>query len=493
MKQKKGESNMSCRKLCVAVVVGSVLSGVGAFAAEPAVPAAGGASGVTGAYTPGKGYTIKFSENQRLTIGGDEQLRLEYYDRSALCIEGYPENGPAMEYVRARERLWMRLDLADNLFAYMRLVHRWQYYSSRPAPGSNNNNAYGTAEYAAWAWPDEVIFDNLFIDYSKIGGTGWSVRLGRQELVDYATGAPLFGNAMVLLEGTPADTGRTIYFDGAVVRWDGEKDHVKFFGFYDTYRDQTVVINDRERTLNMGNTGVVGADATHQFSKALNLEAYYMYVDIDDAVGTPGHFSIAGGRVFGAPEQLNEQVDYSLEYAQQFGEFMDTDISGMMVDARLGFTGPKDTPLDPKLSFECTYFSGDKPSTTDYEGWLPVFDAYPIWREELLPQSYRGAWSNMYQYRAELKLRKLPVKGLTCAAAYAWLQADQPDCSNPGNGGQGGFGSGRDIGQLVSAFVDYRVTPWLMFSFQSAAFFPGNHYEDGHNSKWLRFETTFTF
>jgi hypothetical protein len=440
-------------------------------------------------------HVIKLGDTQTLTIGADVRARLDHYDRDAYNIDrdafanrrAAPfENGPAVQYLRMRERVWGKLELAPDVFFQARAVNRWHYYSSRQQTDNNS----GKAGYEA---PDEVIFDNFYFNWGHIGESDWSVRLGRQDIV--------LGNGMVLLEGTPMDAGRTIYFDGVVTTWEPtERDTVKFLALYDTYKDETVVINDRNRRLRRGDTLVLGTYYTHKFSKAFNADLYYLYVNIDDPeLSQDGAgrdrlnvaMSVPGIRLFGAPHAL---FDYSAELAKQFGECTatsgrganvdrDAEMGGWMGDLRLGFKTCDGTPLSPKLNLEYTYMSGDdNTSMQEFEGWHPVFAEYPIWREELIPNLNRGNWTNLHQPRAEVQLQL--AKDLKLTTAYAVMIADYQS---------GGTGGGSHIGDVASLFVDYKVNKYLNFSLQVAEFFPGNYYRDGHNTEWVRFETTITF
>ena len=431
-------------------------------------------------------YVLKLGDNQKLTVGADAQLRLDHYDRDAYNIDrdvganhATAENGPAVEYLRVRERVWGKLELAPDTYFQARLANRWQEYSSRQ---QTNNNAGRTG----YQFPDEVVVDNLYFNWGHIADSQWSLTLGRQDII--------LGNGMVLLDGTPQDANRTIYFDGAVVTWEPtERDTVKFLALYDTYKDTIGTINDRNRRLRRGDTGVLGSYYTHKFHKALNVDLYYLYVNINDPdlPQDPNRdrmnaaMSVPGLRVFGTPHAL---FDYSAEVAKEMGEctngtYAGAKMDGWMSDLRLGFKTCEGTPLSPKLNLEYTYLSGDNTtSTKEFEGWHPVYAEYPIWREELIPNLNRGNWTNLHQPRAEVQLQL--AKDVKLTTAYAVMLADYKS---------GSTGQGSHIGDIASLFIDYKVNKHLAFSVQAAEFYPGDFYSDGHNTEWLRFETTVTF
>jgi len=427
-------------------------------------------------YSPGKGYTFKLGDGINANVGADMRIRLEGYERPVVDPDmAKLDQGPAYEYLRVRTRVWGSVMVEDWMKFNIRLVNRTQDYSSRP--GDNGAGA------ATWEFPDETIYDQLNLQLLNIADSDWSLTIGRQDF-------PL-GNGMVFLEGTPYDQGRTIYFDGVSATLKKECDTLKLFAFYNSYRDRTVVINDQERRLSRGDIFTGGAYWTHMFTKKVNTDLYYIFSDVvDDAVTEEGdddaEMHTAGLRLFGA---LHEQVDYSIEYAREFGpsQIEELDMSNTMIDGRLTLKAPKDTLFSPSVMLEYTYWAGDDPTTDgEFEGWDPIFATYPIFREELLPVMLRGNWTNLHQPRVEGHLAV--NKCWSVAAAYAYLMADHDNLSCVAGGGEGGA-----FGQLVSVFVDYKPCPYVAFALEVAEFYPGDYWDDADNSTWGRFQTTFSF
>lgn len=422
-------------------------------------------------------HSLALGDGLNLSYGGDMRIRLEGYDRPVTNPDMTTmDNGPAYQYLRVRTRVWGSLSVEEWMKINACLTNRSQHFTSRP--GENNDGP------ATWEFPDEVILERLNIQLINLGDSDWTLTLGRQDF-------PL-GNGMVFLEGTPYDQGRTIYFDGLSAVMKKEKDTLKLFAFYNDYKDKTVFIDDQNRPLRRGDIFTPGVYWTHTFRKGLNTDLYYIFADVTDHTDTPGgdadaDIHTAGGRVFGA---LHEQVDYSIEYAQQFGEYdrdEDVDLTGDLLDVRLTFKAPKDTLFSPSVMLQYVSFSGNDPSSADEdEGWDPIFAAYPIFREELLPVMNRGDWTNLDMYRVEGRAKVNQC--WTVTAAYAYLAADFGDETMRGMGGQGD-----SLGHLVSLFVDYKPVKWLSFAFEVAELFPSSYWDDGDNCTWGRFQTTVTF
>jgi len=467
-------------------------------------------------------YVWEYGEGRDCRVGGDIRVRLTSIDqdvdpnydfgddaddgRGDTTIDDATMDGQ-LQYLRVRERVYACFDITEETMIYMRLANRWQYYSQ--ASWSPNN-----ITDTRWNFPDEVFVDNLYVDKKSIAGTDWSLRLGRQDLLTDA-GAPLVGNGMILLEGTPVDAGRSIYVDGAVATYATECDTVALLGLYNEYKDRFVFINDQNRELRDGDTLIVGVDWKHTFTETLNTELLVGYMGVDDDRGEDvdatgvsfqnRKLTVVSARAYG---NLTDQVSYSVEAAKQFGEVggdyaytaagpvttasRTMDATGMMVDARLTLSAAEGTSMSPTLSFEYTYLSGDDVNSDDeYEGWDPMYAEYPIWREELmawLTMVYGDGWTNLHQYltQVKLKLRDAETYPVTLTGAWAVLACDETGSDiNTGGGGK--------IGNLLFGFLDVGLTDAWSCAFETSFFMPGNFYADGSSSEWLRFQTVYKF
>lgn len=445
------------------------------------------------------GLKLEYTEGKFLTVGGDMRVRFEGWDRNVFWPEGVPPavgDGANVDYLRIRTRLMLGLDLWDGAKLDARFANRVHKVSSHWL----NPNDQRTA---TWKYPDEIIIEQLVLTLTDpVGIDGLTLKLGRQDFI--------LGNGMVMLEGTPYDQGRGIYFDGISAKYKTQCDVFTVFAFYDEYKDPYVVANDRERTLRRGDIFTTGIDWIHTFSDVVKTDLYYIYAKVHDndtsALGAR-HFEsnsnarlhIIGARVFGSP---NEWLDYSLEAAHQFGKYEENpnidspgfpgsegkaDAKGWFVDARLTAKFA-DTMFSPKVMFQYSYFSGDDASTTGkYEGWDPLFAEYPMYREELLPIMLNGSWTNLHIYRLEGKLKLHERVNFTCAAAY--MLADESSNGRPGFGG----GNGSHFGNLYSAFLDITLHERVKTSFEAAFFDPGSYWAGNNHSEWLRWQTVFTF
>jgi hypothetical protein len=411
-------------------------------------------------------------------FGGDLRLRLEHYDRDAKNPQNTTTGNPE-EYLRNRTRIWGCIELSENMMLYGRIANQLRKYSSKDGDDD------GLYDYKAG---DEVYIDNLYLDWHKIADSNWSLRLGRQDFV--------LGNGLIVLEGTPYDAGRSIYFDGVVAKWAKEDRSLTLFSFYNDYKDRLLpIINDQDRPLRAGNQWVLGANWTQALTSSANLDLYTVHVEMDDdtfqAPASKGNaddnltLDTVGLRLFG---NLSGQTSYSLEMARQFGELSDTaDFTGMIVDARLAYQLPETVCFQPKLSCRYTFMSGnDDKSTDEYEGYYPILAGYPMFEEEVTLFTFKdftgvpGSYSNLNRLETRAALRLNARTSL--AVAWALLVAER-----------GETGSGDTYGQSLYANLKVKVTDALSLGLQACGFFAGDYYADGQDGEWVRFQADYAF
>ncbi len=190
--------------------------------------------------------------------GGDIRLREVYLDNIPTSNGGEVRGG-ANHFQRYRTRVWGEYHQSDNLYVRARLVNEWR-------TGQAGTSANG------WKAFDETVFDNLFVDWKT---DLWDIRLGRQDMI--------YGTGKLILDGTPLDGSRTIYFDAAKAVYKGIDDTtVDFFAMYTQAQDPLAIHSQDRDLVGRGGTGYEGAEAgggvyiknkTHQ---ELPWEAYYI-------------------------------------------------------------------------------------------------------------------------------------------------------------------------------------------------------------------------
>lgn len=425
------------------------------------------------------GTVYQLNDEMRLTLQGDMRLRWENFNSGVITPAGGQKDGQ-IGYLRLRTRLAGTLELPEGISIKARLVNRVHEVSTHYLYDPNDR------ETATWKFPDEVIFDQLLIEFKEIAGSDFSLTLGRQDLI--------LGNGMIILEGTPYDQGRTLYQDGAVLRYKGEADTVTTFIMYNHWKDRMAFINDQNRRLRSGDTLSAGIYWTHFVNKLLNFDLYYVYNDVDDDDLTnriashpfDNNLSLhtVGARVFG--KAFEDRLDYSLELARQGGvnSLQNADIEAYMLDGRIRVHAPKGMFLSPSLGFEYYYASGDNPDTSKHEGWNTLLAEYPRYGEELLPIMLNGVWSNMHFLRTDVNL--IVSKDFKANVSVGNLYADNTEKAGLYPVSRSGGGS--YMGTLLSLMLDYRLNEYLSFSAKMAKFAPGSYFADGKEGYWCQLQ-----
>ena len=426
--------------------------------------------------------SMKVTDDISLRLMGDVRARYEGYGWNAVVPNAPKDHRHTTEYLRVRTRLGAALDFGEDVTINLRLGNRFHYVTTSPSP-KNNDGA------STWEFPDEVYVDSANIVFKNLIDGKLSITLGRQDM--------MLGNGFLISEGTPFDQGRSVYFDGISARYVDEANTVTAFVFYDSWKDRYVFINDQNRVLRCGDIFTAGLYWTHNFDKAINLDVYYMFNDVEDrhtdTIDRCYHkpdaslsLHTAGFRVFGtAPDWL----DYSLEAARQFGrDAYGEHLGGEMVDARLNIHLCDDTAFKPMLGFEAVHFSGDDGGEGRDRYWNPMLCQCPLWGEELLPIMLNSIWSNLNMLSTKLSFNV--IEGCTLSFFLTDFFADDTDGQV---GSDVSTGGGRHVGLLAGTCAAYKVNKNLSFQAWLSHFMPGNFHDDGHDSNWFRLEMTLAF
>lgn len=379
----------------------------------------------------------------KLTGGGEFRLRFEQFDHVPIKADPPGETrGGLNSYIRFRTRLWTQFDLNENVGVYAR--------------GANEFRHYYEPDNSSWDFPDEVVMDNLYLDVRKLLDDSVSFRVGRQDLF-FMPGRP-FGTGRLILEGTPKDGSRTIFFDAARMTWAKDNATISLIGI-NNRSDAEMLINNQERDI----VGYTGADnkldeqgavvyGTYEASKTLWLESYYIYKHENKwTTGTAQmpalDVNTLGGRV---ASRFNDMLSSNLELAGQLGDRADQDVSGYMVDASLKADMMKGSDLKPWSALGVTLYSGNDPDSSDDEGWNPLWGRYPqIGTADLLAYSYdadgAARWSNLTFYNASAGFS--PYKKGVISAMVGQLEA--PEADGPGGGHHKGLYAGTSFGFVL--------------------------------------------
>ena len=429
-------------------------------------------------------------EDIQADAGFDLRLRQEAFDHIPLIADppGVTRGGENNAF-RIRPRVWGRLSWRD-FSLYGRLTQEFRHYLEPDTPSS-------------WDWPDEVVVDQLYLEGKGLLDGLLDARIGRQELI--------YGAGRVILEGTPKDGSRTIYFDAARITWHlNDKNRIDLLGIYNRPEaGMTLGPLDRDVTgfdkYSNDLTERGGGLYAHIGEiETMPTEIYYLFKDEsrwdsfatgDDGplpVGKPGRQThTLGARL---RPRLNDQLGLELEGAAQFGQTDDDrDIAGYLGYGGATWTLPWEVQsVRPTLTAGLYYISGDDPATEDKdEGWNPLWARYPQFSELYIyafDAEKAGYWSNVLypSLKAAIAFERLHKLSLSAGILYA------PESNGPGDGDR--------RGTLLTARYDFPLaTGWLserdrLYGHLLAEMLdPGDYYRVDDRAYFLRWELVYSF
>ena len=403
------------------------------------------------------------------------RLRQEYFD-NAFDFNEHSTIFKDDNYFRIKASVWGKWNFTDSVSLFAKLT-------SEPKIA-----IYKDGKMAADrdAWDDEIFFDNLYLDVKNLFGC-MDLRLGRQDLLTY-------GEGFVILDGTPYDGSRSVYFNAAKATFKiNENNSVDFIYVNDPPKDEYLpVINWQDR--NVVKTDEEGFIVYGRFKipENLSLEPYYIY-KFEDNPTNPGRkltLNTVGNRAIYniSSWQLRGELAY------QFGEYRDeSDREAWGGQAYIKKTF-KEAKLSPSIELGYAYLSGEEnPNTGDDSGWDPVFSKWP-WISELYIMGYaieRGEpayWTNLQLFRAKLDMNVTQKTGLSLA--YNYLMANEPQTT-----GAPFFGDGYERGHLGHIILTHKFNQNIDGHLHFEYFKPGDFYAENNRDEaiFLRWQLQMKF
>jgi hypothetical protein len=335
---------------------------------------------------------------------------------------------------------------------------------------------------------DETIFETAYVDIKKLFVKGLTLRVGRQNLIK--------NEGFLMLEGSPGDGSRTIYFNAAVLGYTWKKSKLEVMAISDPRTDRYFPrIRDRNRSIFDWGEQAIGTYYTDNNLKNTSVEAYYFFKKEAGDLRQPTHFqyqgdrrfSTAGGRVV---HRMPHGWSLTGELALQKGrQRPNLDFTG-----RGGYTYLKKTFGGGRHYVLGGYIgmSGDNPATTGkVEGWDPLFSRWPKWSELYIYSQFRekgpSYWTNTGMWQAELGYS--PIKPVNVRLTYYRMSSYYPFRA----GSPLTFGTGTVRGDHPQIRVDWTPNKYMRTHVLYEHLRPGNFYSIGSPAYFLRFEAIFTY
>jgi hypothetical protein len=300
---------------------------------------------------------------------------------------GLNEHSPIADrtFQRYRTRIWGRYSPTDWLDADARLIWEGRHYNKPdvwPVPG-----------FETW-YSGGVLFDRLSLTFNEPAGLPVKLKLGRQDLI--------FGHGWLVLDGTPLDGSRTIYFDAARATVDLEAidttlDLVYIDQNADTGRFPQALNGDVEDQTEQYETGVIAYARNRSLLPEAVVDGYFIYKH-DRRNPTPLRLRVNNGAPFPSPSDAGDiytvglrmdgplapRWDLRAEGAYQWGRLNARPLSAFGINARLQYSF--DDALKNRLHADFEYLSGDDPGDGTDQAFDPLWGRWPQWSELMIYQ-----------------------------------------------------------------------------------------------------------
>ena len=414
--------------------------------------------------------------------GADLRLREVWGDNWTTLNESAPNH--ERHFQRYRARIWGTVTPVKNLDINARLV--WEPRVIQKGPPT----AGITGDYV---W-DEALFDNLSITAKKIADLPLTVSVGRMDIIK--------GDGWLVLDGTPLDGSRTIFFDAVRVIWEEEKINTTFEVDYIQNDDDgdwwlNPFNETNQRLIEQDEKGVIFYVTNKSIDKTL-IEGYYIYKHDSPAVpqGADGQTHTVGTRL---KREFDANWEGRGEFAYQWGNqaFPSAMMShrAFALNSRVAYFFRDAKNSSVKAEYE--FLSGDDPDSQNCnEAFDPLWGRWPQWSElyaytDALERGRPGELTNLH--RLGFGYETNPCKVLNFHANYHLLFADE----NSQRANAARFSNGGAFrGQLLEAKLSYKLSPHVTGHLVGEYFVPGNFYNENvlnDPAIFLRYELTFTW
>jgi hypothetical protein len=417
-------------------------------------------------------------------------FRVRYVDfENVLALGQAPD--PSRRFLRFRMRLW-----GDQWFS-----PGWRLFARL----NSESRSYIECESCESKF-DEIIVENLFLEFTNQKENPMGLRIGRQDL--------FYGDGFVICDGTPLDGSRTSYTNGfllttAIPDWSFD-----VFAVWNRERDEWLPRINSQRTRLLEYDGFVGGIYVQGFNpddarKPYTIDYYYLfeYEETTDRFATINTF---GSRLVAGlgPARMTGELAYQGGKAPESRFAVKApDLAGSQSiaayggQARLAAHPSERLPID--LYGGYVHLSGDDPMTRNkFEGWNPVMGRWPIWSElYIYTLSMAAGVQPMGQGVAFWQNLKAPYVGLllvphpliSLEAEHIWMRADTSVPLDPFTPPDRVEEQPRDRGNLFLVKLSWRAKAALPLTghILYERFDPGGYYgPDAETASFFRLEVS---
>jgi len=421
--------------------------------------------------TPAVASTIA----DNIDFGG--HIRFRGYDMQNMWSHDDNADWDNWNTYRLRTSIHFKVTPSDNISGFLKLTNQ-TYGNGVSDAGDNQSN--------------KVFIDNAYITVKDFFGSGATFNAGRMNL--------MYGSGFVLFDGNSQFASTNLYFDGlklSIPLSDNAVIDLLYFKDEENNRDEA---SSDDITL-------TGAYLTAKCPVMGGKQELYL-LNRDDELKNKDIW-MTGIRLSDKLDLDDDEkfsLDYSGEFAYQFGQFndsadIDQDAMGYKLD--LGFT-LKDVPLSPRLFCGYVFLEGDEDPNDDesnrwdvyYGGW-PQFGDLLAWKyvNTKKPNAitdYDANWNEGSSTGGEAVYSNISIatvgigaklsEKLSAKLSYGLLTADE---TNPG--------VDDDIGDYYQLQAKYGYSKNLSFTLYMAMIDPGDAHLGEDEAYEVLLETKLSF
>lgn len=418
------------------------------------------------------------------TWGGDLRLR-EVGINNANALDD--TSGTAeRHFQRYRLRAWGQVQPEQSFLVNGRLMWEGRHYDKPDLP------SYETRYSGA------VMFDNLYVQADKPGGLPVKLKLGRQDIV--------LGNGWLMLDGTPLDGSRTIYFDALRATWASGLNTVDAILLKQNPKTRLTLDGETEDQTEQAEKGLV-LYLRHKYGPDTDLDGYYFHkanaasegeaggiLRLNNGTFFPsasddGHVNALGGRI---ETQYSPTLKLRAELAAEWGRRNGADMRGFGCNGRA--TQTLGGAWNNRVHVGYEFLSGDDPGTGRNEAFDPLWGRWPQWSELYGPYTYgmetrTGETTNLHRLNLGWAAKVHPTSELSLD--YHALFADE----NTRRGTTGFSDSDKFRGHLLTAWLRAKFNKHVSGHLLAEYFMPGDYYvaPKDDNAYFLRAELNLTY
>jgi hypothetical protein len=417
---------------------------------------------------------------------------------------GLDDSSPIADrsFERLRLRLWGNYKPNDQFGLNTRLIWEGRHYVQP------DDNTYPLPGFEDW-YSGGILFDQLNIDLKPIATLPLSFKIGRQDII--------FGNGWLILDGTPLDGSRTIYFDAARATYqidslDTTVDLIYIDQNADTGRFPQPLNGDVEDQAEQYETGAILYLRNKSLLQDGQVDGYFIYkhnrANLTDYLPGLDTLRINNGAPFPSPSDtgdiygLGARVDTKLsdtwslraETIYEWGTRNDADLSAFGFNGRLSYL--IGGPLAHSLHFDYEYLSGDDPDNKTNQAFDPLWARWPQWSELMVyqwPLDSRVGEATNFQ-RLNIGWGAKPHATTSVTLDYHAIWANENSTRTPAQLANI-TEDGKFRGHLFTGWIKTKLNKHLSGHLVAEYLLPGDYYAKNRrdNSYFVRAEINLTW